>query len=247
MKHQFRFLAQLSSSDDSQWLIEGDELHHLQKVLRLNVGEVVDVFDGSGKFATGELAEITKQYASVNAQAAQTESERTPKISVAMGAMKFGAIDDVLASLVELGADEILVFQQTHSGKDTLNEKIQSRWNRIILQACKQCKRARVPEVRVFGSLLELLKDGESGSDLIVTFDELASSRTPIGSELKDKTRILAVLGSEVGLSETERRDLQGFSPLPFKLGQHVLRAVTAAPAAATLLSFWRDQISAQS
>lgn len=244
MKHQFRFLAKLSSSDQSEWLIEGDELHHLQKVLRLNVGDVVDVFDGGGQFSSGSLSEINKNFATVNAQPPQIELLITPSIAIALGALKFGAIDDVLASLVELGADEILVFQQAHSGKDSLNEKIQSRWHRIILQACKQCKRARLPEIRVYGSLLELLKSFGSEKNLIITFDELAASQSPSASVMQNKERIVAVVGSEAGLTEAERHELAQFSPIPFKLGKHVLRAVTAAPAAAALLSFWRDQFS---
>ena len=63
MKHRFRFLGQYAQSkEDFIWTITESELHHLHSVLRLSVGDIIEVFDGHGFYSLAEIKEICDEY-----------------------------------------------------------------------------------------------------------------------------------------------------------------------------------------
>ncbi len=214
--------------------IGGEDGHHLARVLRLRVGEPVTVADGAGAWrayrvtaigtpaqsGTGVLLDATDD--------GSREPGLRPRLAVAFALTKGDKPELVVQKLTELGVDRIVPVVAERSvarPKATRAETALDRWERIVREAARQCRRATLPVVEALGPLTGLA--GHPG--LVVAergggpADALAS---PPGGE------ILAVVGPEGGLTAGEVEGLAPWGRLG--LGPHILRAETAAVAAAT-------------
>jgi 16S rRNA (uracil1498-N3)-methyltransferase len=232
--HRWRFLA--SRRGGNEWLIEGDEAQHATRVLRLEPGTEVEVTDGAATWAVGRLREARGKTLTVDAEAAQVEAPPAWRISVAVGALKPGVVDELLPGLVELGVDRIVVYQQRGAAKARLAASAVERWRRIVVSAMKQCKRATLPELVVYGSLDELVA-AHTGLGVVLVpgapealFDLVAA----VDGDL------LLLAGGEKGLEPEEEAQLRAAGFRPAALGSTVLRAVTAALAAASVAALRR-------
>lgn len=230
MSHIFRFLAKLESP--SHWVIQGDELHHLRQVLRLPVGTVVEVLDGHGETGRGVLKEISALSARVFLEESTFEPPPKIPLHISVGAMKPGAIDDALPSIVELGVDGIHVFSLDGAAKWRLNDKIVERWERIVTNAVKQCKRPYIPPITGYdhcGALVEnippdvnrFVMDPDGKVDIMTA---------PIRS-----TAIWFVVGGEQGLSDRELKFFEQSGFIKVSMGTGILRAFTATIAGSAL------------
>ncbi len=232
MSHRYRFIG--SPLNDQHWQIVGEELHHLRKVLRLPVGEGVEVTDGHGSWAAGILEEVQSQVAMVVCQETQREPPPSPRLLIGIGALRPGAIDDILPSLVELGMHEIHIFSPVGAAKARIAEAALSRWSKIILASIKQCKRAWLPELHVHPGIDALIAR-TTDVPLKWVLDPNGSRSLPEATHGRSGDR-MAIIGSEAGLHHQELEKLTGAGFEPVTCGRHILRAVTAAIAAAAIL-----------
>ena len=239
MSHRFRFIG--NRVDAKTWCIAGDEHTHLAKVLRLQVGAEVEVMSDSnspehtsGEWCIGTINEITSSKAIVNVSEAKFDPPRPTKLVVALGALGHGEVDEVVAPLVELGVDEIFIFGQDDQGKNRINEKAADRWQRMIIGACKQCKRAFFPKLTILKNCDELAALSVDWPTKLVG---AAEGTATVGSAPLTSGRVAIAIGSEKGLSPREADLLQTAGFLPVRLGSHVLRAKTAAIACAAVLA----------
>ena len=187
------------------------------------------------------------------------------QLELAVGALKPGDLDDVIPALVELGVDRISVFITEETGKNRIADKSVERWNRIIRTATKQSKRLWLPELATFDSIngwLESLPkpseiradnvrwmfaepEPDHGSDTDAENTKTKSGFHAVqgfsirgdGKSADRPLMLTGLVGSERGFSAKEVQAVleQGF--MPVSLGAHVLRARTAAIAAATMLA----------
>jgi 16S rRNA (uracil1498-N3)-methyltransferase len=233
MSHLFRFLA---DHRDGAWTILDTELHHLKRVLRLRSGDRVEVFDGQGHSGEGILQGITADLATVEVQNPLFFPKSATSIVLAVGALKPGVLEELLPFLIELGVDQIHTFLQENSAKARIHEKAQDRWQRIVVASCKQCKRSWLPTISAWRSLTEFLASGHPGPAYT---RYVLSPNAPVSIAACDlsSAKVSAVLGGEMGLSPDETSLLLARDYLPISLGPNVLRAVTAAVAAAAVIS----------
>ena len=237
MPHIFRFIAELTG--DRSWEIRGDEWTHLTKILKLTIGSPVEVMDGLGHWGVGLIVELSGKRAVVEVEKTNFEDAPTTSTILITAALKPGSVDDVIGPLTELGVDEIWVFLQDHTSKNRLNAGAEARWERILLAACKQCTRARLPRLRVFENLARLLETTEEESCQRYFLDPKAPASLLEVRGVHE--RVAALIGGEKGLDAKECADLIQAGYRPMRLGRHVLRATTAAVAAATILTLRQD------
>jgi len=233
MSHIYRFLAKFTNDT---WKIQDDELKHLRKVLRLKTGDLVEVFDGEGYFASGSLTTIDSQHASLSPENTVFTKPPEQKLRIAAGALKPGLLDDLIPGLVELGVDEIDVFLQESNDKKRISEKALLRWNRIILASVKQCKRPRLTKINVWKSLEDLIGDiplAEYENKIVF---QPNTSEDIVGMKLSHSS-VFAVIGGEKGLEESELNILQSNGLKFVSMGPYILRAVTAITASAAILA----------
>jgi 16S rRNA (uracil1498-N3)-methyltransferase len=241
MSHTFRFLGELRP--DQTWCLAGEEAHHFAKVLRLEVGTNVEVTDGRGDWGSGQVLSASAKEVVISAAQVQRQDQPRVLVEIAVGALKPGFVDEILPMLCELGVDRVHVFGQVGVSKARLGQKVHDRWQRIVAQSVKQCKRAWLPQVLEHDSVADLVRatTGDEGVRVFLragTDAPLTSTITRISSG-----RILAVIGGEKGFDPSEELALIAAGFVPASLTQWILRAVTAAVAAAAALSLHRDQL----
>lgn len=243
MKHIYRFLAQAQSPQ--LWEIRDQEFIHLKQVLRLKLQDSVEVFDGKGLFASGQIQEIHSKYAVVECSPAQMQEKMRPQLILALGALKPGFIDDLLPMFVELNADELHVFCQDGVSKNRISDKAVERWERISQTSAKQCRRAHLPLLKIWSSLLAMLEGMKNLDAHRFVLDPHSNQYLSQAAQNPQKD-IFAIIGGEKGFSPNEEQILQAQEFLAVSLGPLILRAYTASIAACVILSNVRMALGQQ-
>jgi 16S rRNA (uracil1498-N3)-methyltransferase len=200
-------------------VLADDDRHHLARVRRLRAGDLLSVTDGRGSWRWCGFGDELEALDDV-----VRDPEPDPLLTVAFAIVKGERPELVVQKLTELGIDIIVPFLAERSVVRWDGDKAgrqTDRLRKVAREATMQSRRTWLPELRA-----------------AETFDEVA---TLAGATIADfdgdalrpgHTTIL--IGPEGGWSESERR-------LPrVGLGPNVLRAETAAIAAATLMTTFR-------
>src|SRR5262249_10461928 len=93
---------------DTAVTVDGPDGHHLQRVRRLRVGEVVTASDGDGCWRRYVVAGAEPGRLLLRAESDVTrEPEATPAVSVAVALTKGAKLETVVAQLTELGVRRV--------------------------------------------------------------------------------------------------------------------------------------------
>jgi 16S rRNA (uracil1498-N3)-methyltransferase len=225
------FVASASDLGDSLE-VGGEDGHHLGRVLRLRPGELVTAADGDGAWRPYRLAAVDGGTVRLEATGA-TDREPAPsaRLAVAFALTKGEKPDFTVQKLTELGIDRIVPVVAERSVSRPGGAKarvVTERWRRIAREAARQCRRATVPGVEEVGALTGLA--GHPGL-VVAVRGGCPAARLPD----PEAGEVLVVIGPEGGLAENEIEELDPWARLD--LGPTVLRAETAAIAAATLVA----------
>jgi 16S rRNA (uracil1498-N3)-methyltransferase len=215
-------------------VIDGTDGHHLQRVRRLRPDEIVTGADGLGTWREYRVADATRGTLTLAARGTpHVEPRLSPPLGVAFALTKGDKPDVVAARLTELGVDRLVPVIARRSVARWDGErgaKALERLQRVVREAAMQSRRSRLPTVEAAVPLASLAstpglvladRDGPSASALDVG---------PLGW--------LVVIGPEGGLDHEEVHELG--DPPRLGVGPHVLRAETAAVAAAAVLTALR-------
>ncbi len=227
------FLSRL----DDDVTVGGDEGHHLQRVRRLRVGEAVTGADGHGRWREYEVAASSGGTVGLRARSAiEHEPVPVPRLVVACALTKGERPELIVQKLTELGVDRIVLLAAARSvvrWDDDRAGHALTRLARVAWEAGAQSRRARVPFVEGPVAPAEITAHpGLVVADLAgVPADSIPLPRP---GDPPNGEWVVAV-GPEGGFDPAEQR---GFGDAPrLAVGPHVLRAETAAIAAASALA----------
>lgn len=131
--------------------IEGEDVKHIQKVLRLKVKDMITVSNGSGQGYVGELTSINNKQVLVKIKKELKSIEKDiPSLVLYQGIAKGSKMDFIIQKAVELGVRTIIPTITEHTVvrlKDKEIEKKQLRWQKIAEEAAKQSKSLIMPKV----------------------------------------------------------------------------------------------------
>jgi len=133
--------------------LNADETRHLRDVLRLKVNDEVHVFDGTGREFRCEIAEVDRGPArlTIIAELAPASPESGLDLILAVALLKGEKFDLVVQKATELGVTSLIPIITSRAdvrirNDDDAERKI-TRWQRIALEATKQCGRARLMKI----------------------------------------------------------------------------------------------------
>jgi len=222
-------------------VLRGTEAHHLSRVLRLCPGDPVILFDGTGKRYTARLENISGSHATAAILAQHLDPLPPVRLCLGQAQLKGQKMDFVLQKATELGIDGVWPFFSAHgSGKKSHDSAKNERWQRIVLEACKQCDRARPPEIHAPSELAQLLADPPD-CDLKLIFWEQETGGDLAGLVAAHQGKIgsaIFLVGPEGGFSPEEVDEAKKNGFIPVSLGSRLLRAETASLAATAILQF---------
>jgi 16S rRNA (uracil1498-N3)-methyltransferase len=216
---------------------DAEESHHLARVLRLGVGDVVAALDGRGRELSVRLTRVGTRGAEgtiVSRRALDTESPLV--LTLAQGIAKGDKMEGIIRMATELGVTRIvpLLTERSLVGAEAASRRL-ARWRRVAKEAAKQSGRAVIPEVAQPHTPADWLAP-LGGTGLLLCLWE--NERAPLDERLPaDRpARATVVVGPEGGLTEAEVAGLRGVGAVVAGLGPRILRTETAGPVAVALL-----------
>lgn len=227
--------------------LTGAEAHHAVAVKRVSAGEELDLLDGSGLRLRVVVVATAKELLTVNVLQRVQEAIPAHRIGLVQALAKGDRDLQAVESAVELGVFSVRPWQAERSivrwtGAKT--DKAMAKWRSQVRSAQKQSRRAFEPEVleplntKALSAQLQQLCDA---GELVLILHETA--QLSVAEETckwletaPEHSGVYLVVGPEGGISDAELAQFVAAGARPALLGQHVLRASTAGPAALLLV-----------
>lgn len=205
------------------------------RVLRLQVGASVQLFDGRSGEAAAIVSAITRDEVRCRAEPRRVLPALKPELHIVLGLPKAKKLEDVTRMLSELGVSSLHIALCERSvpvpGDSTGR---MARLERIALEACAQSGQACAPKLYPARPLLEVARAVPSDASKLVLWE-----RAPLPLRAVDvaaSQELWAIVGPEGGLSEAEVAALRALGFVVAGLGPAILRVETAVPVIAALL-----------
>lgn len=217
--------------------------HHAVRVLRLKAGDALVLFDGRGGEFEAVIEQIAKHSVTVTVSVRREKERESPLIVTLAQAISAGEkMDYTLQKAVELGIGAIQPLASERSVVRLAGERAEKRvqhWQNVVIAACEQCGRNRVPAVAPIMPLETwLANQGEHTLRLMLAPDAERALRDLPPSQ----GPVTLLIGPEGGFSPNEIKAAQTAGFLSIRLGPRVLRTETAALAAlAAMQTLWGD------
>lgn len=210
------------------------EAHHALNVLRLGVGQTIELLDGAGGRAIAQVVLAKKGQVVADVGQVERMGDRPrPVVHLAFAVPKGKRLDWLLEKATELGAASLqaVVFDRSVAGGDELSDNKKQRWLGHCISAAKQSGTAWLPEIRPTASLADWVAQGipDGGMGL---YGDLAQGCKTLGMALSQRPvdkSVTILIGPEGGLTDGEREALGCAKFHAVRLGTNILRIETAA------------------
>jgi 16S rRNA (uracil1498-N3)-methyltransferase len=218
--------------------------HHASRVLRLRVGDPLQIFDGLGNALDATINAINgKRVLLGNLQTFMGQPESSLHILLAQAMCSSDKMDWVIQKATELGVAEIMPVQTQRSIAKlagTRAEKRTEHWRNVAISACEQSGRNSLPRLQApqdIGSWLNIMRSAPGGKYIL-----LPGGASNLHTQPRPQGRATLLIGPEGGFTTDEANVAQQAGFVPILLGPRVLRTETAAIAGiAALQTLWGD------
>ncbi|MCB1083867.1 MAG: 16S rRNA (uracil(1498)-N(3))-methyltransferase [Simkania sp.] len=204
--------------------LEGDEFHHVSRVMRKREGDEIELVNGKNVLALARIESLHKYYAELTILKTEERAPALPPLILVQALPKLSNLELIIQKGTELGASTFYLYPSTLSEKKELSENQKKRLHLILIGAMKQCGRLDLPEIKWGFPKLE-------GNVYYGDLSKKAPSLALIGA-----LPATLIVGPEKGLTEEEIETLaqkgKGAS-----LGPYILRTETAALAGLAILA----------
>jgi 16S rRNA (uracil1498-N3)-methyltransferase len=233
-----RVFVDLPLTPGARVALPEDAAAHLVRVLRLREGDACVLFNGDGRDFDATIASTTKRGVdAVVGDARGIDNESPLRLVLLQGIARGEKMDLILQKATELGVAAIVpVFAdrtEVRLDGDRLDKRM-AHWRSVVVSACEQSGRARIPDLLPARNLAEAAAALPADA-LRLTLDPQGEHRSA-SLAMPESSTIVIGIGPEGGWSEKDRTVLRshGFSGL--QLGPRVLRTETAGLAAIAAL-----------
>ena len=217
------------------------------RVRRAVAGGRVVVVNGRGTEADALLVEAGRRHARLEiTDRLRLEPTPPPAIEIAPALTRTSAFDDMLQRAIELGATAIRPVAAQRGVVRLDERKARSRaerWNRLAVEALKQCERIWLPEVNEPTALCEVLSAVQGSGTEAVVLSERSETAAPLLEVLRagpNRPRCF-FFGPEGGWSDEERAIFEAAGARHASFGRTILRAETAVLAALAIAQAARE------
>jgi 16S rRNA (uracil1498-N3)-methyltransferase len=211
---------------------------HISRVLRLVAGDPVTVFNGDGHDYPARIASLRGSRVEIEVLDRVPARQESPlKLLLVQGIARTERMDLIVQKATELGVTSIQPVVTARSvvklDAKTTERKL-AHWRGIVIAACEQCGRARLPDLAIPLPLSEWL--ARPAPESVRRLQLAVDSRDPLGAAAAGAGSIELLIGPEGGLDAGERNSAAGAGYRGCCIGPRVLRTETAAFAALAVL-----------
>ncbi|MFT7287694.1 MAG: 16S rRNA (uracil1498-N3)-methyltransferase [Halieaceae bacterium] len=244
-----RFFSRESPGADGSLTLQAEPSRHIAKALRMQPGDALYLFDGSGQEYAGSIESVARDRVTVSTGPGETIDRESPlRITLAIALSRGDRMDLIVQKATELGVQTIWPVLSERTGVRLDAQRLAKKrghWERIAISACEQCGRNRLPDIDDAAPLARVLEQasGEHGGESmlrLIMHPTAGESILPAAS-----TSLCLLVGPEGGFSdgEVDQALAAGFQSL--QLGPRILRTETAPIAAISMLQArWGDLLS---
>jgi len=240
--HLTRIYTEQQLTPGQQISLEPTAARHVVQVLRLRAGSNLVLFNGDGCNYTAQLEQTSKKDTVAQIlSASDPEPQSILDIQLYISISKGERMDFTIQKTVELGVSGITPIFSQHGVVNLKGERLEKRqqhWHKVMISACEQSGRCRLPVIYEAMELDKLLEMPPHGLNLVL------NHRADISLTEFDppEKRINLLVGPEGGLSDGEILAAQNCGFHGVRLGPRVLRTETAPLAAiAAIQTLWGD------
>lgn len=215
-------------------LIEGEDVKHIAKVLRLKAGDTIEVCDGQWDYL-GTIQRVSKDEVIAQYEAPLPLNQEPPiTVRLYQGLPKGPKMELIIQKTTEMGISEIIpvitkrAVVQLKESKD--GEKKQERWQKIAIEAAKQSKRGKIPTVLLPMEYAQALTHGKDNDLNIMAYElEQTQGLKPLLEANAGKVKSIGIwIGPEGGYEAAEVTAGIESGIVPVTLGPRILRTETA-------------------
>jgi 16S rRNA (uracil1498-N3)-methyltransferase len=241
-----RYFLRLEQFRDNTVTIEGDDAHHLQRVMRAEIGDEVICSNGLDREALVRITALDKAVVTGDVvEELPMTAEPAAQVWIAQSLPKGDKMEIVIQKGTEIGAARFLPFlsERTVVQYDAKKEaKRTERWQKIAKEAAEQAHRNRVPEIAQVLNWKQLLNEAKKVDAAWICYEKEDGKqlRTAIREALASgrSGSFLLAVGPEGGFSEQEIKRAEEAGFLSVSLGKRILRTETAAMVGLTCLLY---------
>lgn len=210
-----------------------EQAHRLTRVLRLRPEAMVRIFNGDGGEYTCTLQRDGQHWCVLPTGKSEPVARPAVHITLAQSITRSERMDFALQKAVELGVariQPIFAERSTFRPRDRRLHNRRAHWYRIVIQACEQCGRADLPELREARASLDWMADNRSAIMLCADAESSLSELPLSGPD------VTVLVGPEGGFSADEISAARSLGLATASLGPRILRTETTALVALTVL-----------
>lgn len=222
-----------------QWTPEvltltGDEAKHCTQVLRRSTGDEVTAFNGAGAWARCRITSTSKNEVRLACEGLHAAPAPAVRLTLLQAIPKAGNMELIIEKAVELGVNEILPVLTARTvvkldAKEAAKKR--DKWQRLALEACKQCGQNWLPQIHApqsFDTVWSQLPPHDLRLIAAIQ-DDAKPLKSIITHHSSLITSILITIGPEGDFAPTEYALARQHGCLPLSLGPIILRVETAA------------------
>ncbi len=236
-----RFIFSPNQQNGQNVLLDHAESMHIEKVLRLGNGEMIELVDGSGTVYSAEIIRCGDQIEVKILESRVAKENDDGEIWLSQGIVKPKNMELLLQKCTELGVARFtpMISKRCQGNLVTHAKKKRERWQKIIDEACKQSHRVKpmvLDQVTIMEEVLSMTQGHQEVVKLLFWEKETSANLADIPRIHSPNTIFQLIVGPEGGFSEEEVETIsqQGFQTI--SLGNRVLRAETGAIAAVAII-----------
>lgn len=223
--------------------VTGHEGHHAATVMRLGVGDPIQLSDTRLRRVDGVVVHSGTGELTVEVRTVADEPNPRPRIVLVQALAKDKRDLQAVESATELGVDAIIPWEADRSvarWKPGREVKKRSEWSSTVRSSAKQTRRTAIPDVRELLTTTQYsrqLQQSPNTATVVLHEVERVSLRSVLSASgameaETDLQELHIVVGPEGGISDPELQQLREAGARTARLGDAVLRTSTAGPAA---------------
>lgn len=236
-----KFFIQKEQVFDDHILITGSDVPHITRVLRMGPGDILTVCDGFGNDYTVKITATEKQQITAEIlEKSWCDAEPATKVTLFQALPKQGKMEYIIQKNTELGVSKIVpVYTSRCIAKPS--DK-QQRWQKIALEAAKQCGRGIVPEVTETIGFDQAVTQISAFPHRMMLYE--CEQQQRLRELLQQPISEIAVfIGPEGGFALDEVEKVKQLQIPTVTLGRRILRTETAGAAVLPIILYEQKDI----
>ena len=241
MQHFFVIPEQVG---ETEIYVTGQDVNHMKNVLRMKIGEQVEISDGNNKKYLCEVSAYEDDQAVLKIlETREADTELKSKLYLFQGLPKNDKMELIVQKAVELGAYEVIPVAMKRCvvklDAKKAAKKVE-RWNSISESAAKQAGRSLIPKVSEVVSYQEALERAKK-LDVVLLPYELAEGMTETKQllhQIQPGQSVGIFIGPEGGFERGEVEQAMADGAHTVTLGRRILRTETAGFTMLSILMF---------